>query len=157
MEGEFEPAGIYRDEVKSAPPALDELILVAPGADAAALMRAAERGVIMGEGANLARRLDNRSANDVSPEVLAGEARAIAERYGLSIDVLGPDKAAELGMGMFLAVGRGSDNPPRMIVMRSGDAGRRRTRPAGAWPSSARASASTRAASASSRPTGWKR
>jgi leucyl aminopeptidase len=26
-------------------------------------------------------------------------------------------------MGMFLAVGRGSDNPPRMIVLRSGEAG----------------------------------
>jgi leucyl aminopeptidase len=123
VEGSFEPAGIYRGDVKSAPPALDELILVAPGASPAILARAAERGIVMGEGANLARGLANRSANDVSPEVLAGEARAIAERHGLSIDVLGPEKAAELGMGMFLAVGRGSDNPPQMIVMRSGGAG----------------------------------
>ena len=28
-------------------------------------------------------------------------------------------------MGMFMAVGRGSDNPPRMIVMRSGEEGQR--------------------------------
>jgi leucyl aminopeptidase len=123
VEGEFEPATIYRPDYKNAPPVLDELILVAPGADAAALKKAAERGVIIGEGANLARRLDNRSANDVSPEVLAGEARAIAERLGLYIDVIEPKRAAELGMGMFLAVGSGSDNPPRMIVMRSGDEG----------------------------------
>ena len=123
VEGEFEPATIYRPDYKSAPPVLDELILVAPGADATALKKAAERGVIIGEGANLARRLDNRSANDVSPEVLAGEARAIAERLGLYIDVIEPKRAAELGMGMFLAVGSGSDNPPRMIVMRSGDEG----------------------------------
>jgi leucyl aminopeptidase len=123
VEGSFEPAGIYRDDVKSAPPALDELILVAPGAHVAALTRAAERGVIMGEGANLARGLANRAANDVSPEVLAGEARAIAERHGLFIDVIEPARAAELGMGMFLAVGSGSDNPPRMIVLRSGEAG----------------------------------
>ena len=34
-----------------------------------------------------------------------------------------PDRARELGMGMFLAVGQGSDNPPRMIVMRSGGEG----------------------------------
>jgi leucyl aminopeptidase len=123
VEGEFEPATIYRPDYASAPPVLDELILVAPGADAAALQKAAERGAIIGEGANLARRLDNRSANDVSPEVLAGEARAIAERLGLYIDVIEPKRAAELGMGMFLAVGSGSDNPPRMIVMRSGDEG----------------------------------
>jgi leucyl aminopeptidase len=123
VEGEFEPATIYRPDYKNAPPALDELILVAPGADRAALTKAAERGVIVGEGANLARRLDNRAANDVSPEVLAGEARAIAERHGLFIDVIEPARAAELGMGMFLAVGSGSDNPPRMIVLRSGEEG----------------------------------
>jgi leucyl aminopeptidase len=123
VEGGFEPAVIYRGEVDSAPPALDELILVAPGGSVPALTKAAERGAIIGEGANLARRLANRSANDVSPEILAGEARAVAERHGLSIDVLSPDRAAELGMGMFLAVGRGSDNPPRLIVLRSGGAG----------------------------------
>jgi leucyl aminopeptidase len=123
VEGEFEPGTIYRDNFKSVPPALDELILVAPGADAAAVKKAADRGVIIGEGANLARRLDNRAANDVTPEVLAGEARAIAEKHGLYIDVIEPARAAKLGMGMFLAVGSGSDNPPRMIVLRSGDEG----------------------------------
>src|SRR5207237_4154561 len=69
--------------------------------------------------------LSNRSSNDVSPEVLADEASALAKQHGLSIDVIGPDKATELGMGLFMAVGRGSDNPPRMIVMRSGKAGQR--------------------------------
>ena len=123
VEGSFEPATIYRDGYKNAPPELDELILIAPGADAAALKAAAERGIVIGEGANLARRLDNRSANDVTPDILAGEARALAERHGLFIDVLEPARAAELGMGMFLAVGSGSDNPPRMIVLRSGDSG----------------------------------
>src|SRR5205814_3031471 len=34
-----------------------------------------------------------------------------------------PERARELGMGMFLAVGQGSDNPPQMIVMRSGAEG----------------------------------
>ena len=123
VEGEFEPAAIYRHDYKNAPPALDELILIAPGADLSAVKAAAERGIVIGEGSNLTRRLANRSANDVTPEVLAGEARALAERYGLAIDVLEPARAAELGMGMFLAVGSGSDNPPRMIVLRSGDEG----------------------------------
>src|SRR6185312_3604202 len=57
--------------------------------------------------------------------VLAGEAEGIADRYGLSIDVIGPEKATKMGIGMFMAVGRGSDNPPRMIVLRSGDEGER--------------------------------
>ena len=61
----------------------------------------------------------------MSPEVLAEEAWAIAEKHGLWIDVIGPEKATEMGMGMFMAIGRGSDNPPRMIVMRSGKAGQK--------------------------------
>ena len=125
VEGSYDPRTIYRDEVESVPPILDELILVAPGADAAALTKAAERGIIVAEGANIARTLSNRASNDVSPIVLADEARAIAERHGLWIDVIEPERATELGMGMFMAVGRGSDNPPRMIVMRSGGEGER--------------------------------
>ncbi|OGO56894.1 MAG: hypothetical protein A2Z32_08540 [Chloroflexi bacterium RBG_16_69_14] len=125
LEGSYDPRTIYRHDVDSAPPVLDELILIAPGADATELSRAAERGMIIAEGANLARTLSNRASNDVSPAVLADEARAIAERYGLWIDVIEPERATELGMGMFMAVGRGSDNPPRMIVLRSGEAGER--------------------------------
>jgi len=125
LEGSYDPRTIYRDEVDSAPPILDELILIAPGTDAAALTRSAERGVIIAEGANLARTLSNRASNDVSPMVLAEEARALAEQHGLWIDVIEPERATEMGMGMFMAVGRGSDNPPRMIVMRSGDEGER--------------------------------
>jgi leucyl aminopeptidase len=122
VEGTFDPKAFYLEAFPTAPPALEELILVATDADAAACTKAAERGLIVGEGANLARSLSNRAANDVSPEVLAEEAWAIAEQHGLWIDVIGPERATELGMGMFMAVGRGSDNPPRMIVMRSGAA-----------------------------------
>jgi leucyl aminopeptidase len=127
VEGSFDPKTLYHDHdaVATAPPVLDELILIAPDADAASVRKAAVRGVIIGEGANHAKALSNRAANDISPEVLADEARALAEEHGLWIDVIEPDRARELGMGMFLAVGRGSDNPPRMIVMRSGAEGER--------------------------------
>ena len=126
VEGSYDPKTIYLEEVESAPPELDELILVAPdSSDIESLSAAGERGVIIAEGANMARTLSNRAANDVSPDVLADEARDIAKRYGLWIDVIDEVRAAELGMGMFLAVGRGSDNPPRMIVLRSGGVGER--------------------------------
>ena len=125
LEGSYDPRTIYRDEVDNVPPILDELILVAPGAAGADLTAAAERGVIIAEGANIARTLSNRASNDVSPAVLADEARSIAEQHDLWIDVIEPEQATEMGMGMFMAVGRGSDNPPRMIVMRSGGKGER--------------------------------
>ncbi|MGH2512768.1 MAG: leucyl aminopeptidase family protein [Candidatus Limnocylindrales bacterium] len=123
VEGSYEPKSIYLTAVESAPPAIDELILVVPGGDAQALARAADRGRIMGEGANVARTLANRASNDLSPIVMAEAAQDIAARNGLAIDVIEPARATELGMGMFMAVGRGSDNPPRMIVLRSGKPG----------------------------------
>jgi leucyl aminopeptidase len=123
VEGGYEPARIYRDSYDEGTPNLKELILVAPGEDAGLLAKAAERGSIIAEGANLARTLANRSSNDVSPEVLAEEAYTLAKKHGLWIDVIGPEKATEMGMGLFMSVGRGSDNPPRMIVMRSGKKG----------------------------------
>jgi len=122
-EGGYDPASIYRETYTDGPPKLDELILIAPGGEAARLTKAAEKGVVIGEGANIARTLSNRSSNDVSPEVLAEEAWSLAEKHDLWIDVIGPEKAVDMGMGLFMAVGRGSDNPPRMIVMRSGKKG----------------------------------
>jgi leucyl aminopeptidase len=130
VEGSFDPKTLYRDrdDLRTAPPEIDELTLIASDGDAGELQGAAERGVIIGEGANHAKSLSNRAANDVSPEVLAEEARSVAREHGLWIDVIEPDRAQELGMGMFLAVGKGSDNPPRMIVMRSGGEGEKDAR-----------------------------
>jgi leucyl aminopeptidase len=125
VEGAYDPRALYRADPEEAPPTLEELILVAPGADVGSLASAAERGRIIGEGAELARDLANRAANELPPEALAEEAGRIAAANDLTIDVLDEHRAAELGMGMFLAVGQGSDRPPRMIVLRSGGAGER--------------------------------
>lgn len=122
VEGSEDPRRIY-DPERAGPPVLDELTLVVPAGDAAVLAKAAERGRVIGEGGNVTRRLAQRSANDVSPEVLADEATALARRHGLQVDVLGPEQAEALGMGMFLAVGRGSANKPRFIVLRNGQPG----------------------------------
>jgi len=124
-EGTYDPRTIYREDVEAPLPDIDELVLVAPGTSTAVLEKAAHRGLIFAEGSAMARTLSNRASNDVSPAVLADEARAIADRHGLWIDVIGPEQATEMGMGMFMAVGRGSDNPPQMIVMRSGREGER--------------------------------
>ena len=66
VEGSYEPHAIYREKVEHAPPILDELILVAEGADVGALARSAERGQIIGEGANESRDLSNRAARTTS-------------------------------------------------------------------------------------------
>jgi leucyl aminopeptidase len=122
IEGDYDPGTLYRTDLDEPPAVIEELILVGPpGADVARLIEAAERGRTIGEGTNLARTLANRAANDISPEVLADEATALAGKHDLAVEVLGPEEAERMGMGLFMAVGRGSDNPPRLIVLRSGE------------------------------------
>lgn len=79
---------------------------------------AARAGRITGEATNYARRLVNLPPNEVTPSRLAEEAVEAGERAGLEVEILEPEQVEALGMGAFLAVARGSDEPSRLIVLR---------------------------------------
>jgi len=79
---------------------------------------ALERGRVMGECTNLSRELSNEPGNTLTPRVFADRGAAIARAAGLHVDLLDEGKIAELKMGMLLGVGRGSHEPPRMLVLR---------------------------------------
>ncbi len=76
-----------------------------------------ERGAIIGEAVNLARRLANEPGNLLPPRVLADEAVKVAGRYGLHVEVLDESQLADMGAGLILGVSLGSAEPPRMIVL----------------------------------------
>jgi leucyl aminopeptidase len=80
---------------------------------------AAARGTTIASAINHARDLINEPAAVVTPAALAAEAQAIAKRHKgtVSVTILDPKKCADLGMGMFLAVGQGSDQESRFIHM----------------------------------------
>ena len=84
-----------------------------------AIAAAIVRGTAVAAAVNHARDLINEPAAIVTPAALAADAQAIAKKHkgSLSVTVLDPKKCAELGMGMFLAVGQGSDQEPRFIHM----------------------------------------
>ncbi|MFV2062416.1 MAG: hypothetical protein ACC726_02740, partial [Chloroflexota bacterium] len=119
VEGAAEPATIYKDPDDRLPPALDACTFVVESGDINDLVIRAERGQIIGDGGNRTRRLAQRAGNDVSPEVLADEASDVARQFNMRLTVLGPEEATELGMGLFMAVGKGSSNQPRFIALRS--------------------------------------
>jgi len=118
VEGAADPSAIYNEPSETVPD-LDVLTFVVASGEPDQLVARAERGRVIGEGGNRTRRLAHRSANDVSPEVLADEASDLAKAHGLDLTVFGPEEAEKLGMGMFLAVGKGSANPPRFIALRN--------------------------------------
>lgn len=82
------------------------------------------RGKIIGESTNLARNLSNEPGNTITPTRLSEVAREIAQKYELEFNVIDRAKAKELGMGAFLGVAQGSDEPPAFIVMRYWGAGK---------------------------------
>lgn len=76
-----------------------------------------ERGVITAELTNAARDLINEPANALTPRALADKARAVADVHGLSCEVLDEEALGERGCGGILGVGRGSDEPPRLVIL----------------------------------------
>jgi len=84
----------------------------------AAIQQGINDGVVLAEAANCARDLVNEPANYLTPTQLAAEARKVAEKYKLGIEVLEREDCEKLGMGAFLGVAQGSQQPPKFIVMK---------------------------------------
>ena len=99
-------------------------IITPDEADLPAVREAAGRGRIMAEATNLARELSNEPGNALTPMRLAEIAREVAEKGGLEFYVIDREEAKRKGMGAFLGVAQGSDQPPAMIVMRYWGAGK---------------------------------
>ncbi|MGE3836237.1 MAG: leucyl aminopeptidase, partial [Acidimicrobiia bacterium] len=96
--------------------ALAEVVVVAKGGKRVGA--AAEVGASVAAGVTLARDLVNTPAGDLNPIDFAAVAEDVAARVGLGLDVIDEDRAAELALGGLLGVSRGSDNPPRLVILR---------------------------------------
>ena len=99
-------------------------IAVAP-TDTATASHSLDRSLAIADGVALARDLGNLPGNLCTPTVLADEARALARRSGLKVQILERKQMEALRMGSLLAVAQGSDEPPKLIVLewRGGERG----------------------------------
>jgi len=75
------------------------------------------RGVALATGIEFAREWANRPANHATPTLLANAAKSLAKFPSIQCKVHGPADVAKLGMGSFLAVARGSEEPLRFIEL----------------------------------------
>jgi leucyl aminopeptidase len=96
---------------------IDGLIIVAERGPEADLAAGIKRGAIIAEAMNLARGLANEPSSTLTPSELAERARANAAPLGLEVDILDEERMAGLGMGALLGVARGSEEPPKLIVL----------------------------------------
>jgi leucyl aminopeptidase len=111
---------LYRHTKPSAgpAPALAGMTLLAAKDEAAAARAGVARGQGVAAGVTLARECANRPANHCTPSFLAAEARKLAKAHGFKVQVLDRKDCEKLGMGSFLAVAQGSDEPLKFIVLR---------------------------------------
>ena len=86
-------------------------------ADATAVTVGLRRGAALASGVEVARECANRPANHATPSFLAEQARQLAKMHGFKVQVLDHAAVKKLGMGAFMAVSQGSDEPLKFIVM----------------------------------------
>jgi len=110
------PFGGQSASAAEPPPSIEKAVLV--GADEPVAAEAVRAGRAFAEGENLARTLQARPGNLLTPVRLAEEADRAAEESGLACRILGPRELEAERMGALLAVARGSDEEPRLIVLR---------------------------------------
>jgi len=97
---------------------LEQLTLV--GEDGVNLKRVREgvnRGEIISDSLSLVRDLVSSPSNKITPTMLAETAQRIARENGLRCKVLDLAQIKKLGMGAFLAVAKGSQEPAKFITL----------------------------------------
>ncbi len=76
------------------------------------------RATIVGDATNLARTLANEPSNILTPSEFASRALAAGAQAGLTVQIVERDEMKKLGMNALLAVSRGSEEPPKLILLR---------------------------------------
>jgi leucyl aminopeptidase len=115
--------GMYRfDKLKSKPSgagrALKTVAFYVPNRTETALAEVAiGRAAAIAEGIVLAKDLGNLPGNLCTPTYLADQARGMGQRHGFKVNIFETADLEKLGMGGLLAVARGSDQPPKLVVI----------------------------------------
>ena len=79
---------------------------------------AVARGFSIGEGVNTAKHLGDLPANHATPKLIEKIVKNTVKNYsGLKVKSLNEKDLARLKMGSYLSVSKGSDEPPRMIII----------------------------------------
>jgi leucyl aminopeptidase len=115
--GGYTPGRWKTQDTEKLPRRIERIVIA--HAETKELRDAAERAALLAERTNSARDLANMPPNELNPHTLGEHAQALAAEHDhLKADVLGPRDLDKLGMGALSAVGRGSRNEPRLIVLR---------------------------------------
>ena len=108
---------MYRSKKAEAAP---DLTVVCGTGVAGVVSKAVARARAVSEGVRFVRDIANMPPNECPPARLADMAEEMADEKHIKCTVLSGDRLADGGFGGIMAVGKGSANPPRLIVLEYG-------------------------------------
>lgn len=106
----------YRTEKREEIKRVDEIALLIEKENRE-IKKGLDDGIKISEAVYLARDMINHPANTATPTYLSEQAKKIARKSGIKCKVLDRTDMERLKMGALLAVARGSDEPPKFIIM----------------------------------------
>lgn len=107
-----------KSKKEPAPNGIKKITFITAGDTAAATKTAAAMGVAVANGMDLTKDLGNLPSNICTPTYLADTAKKLAKEFGFGIEVLERKQIEALKMGSFLSVTKGSEEPPKFIVLK---------------------------------------
>jgi leucyl aminopeptidase len=108
----------YKTKEKELRFSFEQMTLLLPeGTDTEEARDRVGRAEILCQGVRLARDLVSQPGNVVTTGYLANTAREIAGRHGMVCRIYEQDELEKMGLNALLAVGKGSAEPPRLIVL----------------------------------------
>ena len=104
------------DEKKKAK-SIEEVILALSAGKISAAEEGLKQGIIFTQATTFARDLINEPSDIATPTNIASVATEISKKSGgkVKVNILEKDEVKKLGMGAFLGVAKGSDEPPKFI------------------------------------------
>ncbi|BCA55400.1 putative cytosol aminopeptidase [Nitrospira sp. KM1] len=104
-------------------------VLTSQKATVRQLTEGVRRGVATAEAATFVRDLCNHPSNVMTPSRIATEAKSIAKEENIALKILEQKDMEQLGMGALLGVARGSQEPPKFIILEYNGARKKDERP----------------------------
>ena len=106
--GDFDP-GIYKSKKTEG---LKELVIV--GLLDKEILK---HSTVVADAINKVRKMQVEPANIMTPREMANEAERIGRKYGFKVEVIDEKEAEKRGMGAFIGVAKGSEEPSFMVSM----------------------------------------
>ncbi|MEM3094886.1 MAG: leucyl aminopeptidase [Nitrososphaera sp.] len=94
-----------------------EEVTILINSDSPKFQSIADKASLIIEAVNFARDIGNLPPNDCPPAQLASIALSLAQEHGMKAKVIDRYELENMGMGGIVAVGKGSNSPPKLIIL----------------------------------------